>query len=251
MSTDRRDDEPVPGAGLMAVVAVLAPVLAGTAAVIFLVVGYTLKTVSRSSGLSATLITDGWVFVALTAAFVVIASIGLLITALRAGSEAAPEADTGTASAARQRESRRGNGTLGIASFVAGRRRTHLREEWAAVLAGDPERGIVLSPRTRMRYALGFLWAAVRLRVRDLAAPLWIPVDWTLAVESRTNGFIAAVVGAQAVWIVGHGGLPALVTDVWEPCAIVGGALYVLVRWLRRVRGIELAAAPRDDAPPS
>ncbi|WP_051370381.1 hypothetical protein [Streptomyces sp. 142MFCol3.1] len=250
MSTDRRDDEPVPGAGPVAIVAVLAPVLAGTVAVLFLVIGYTVKTVSPGSTFSASLITNGWIFGAITSASILIAAVGLLITALRTGGEAAPEPDTGTASAAPQRQSRRGNGTVGIASFVAGRRRTHLREEWAAVLAGAPEHGIVLSPRTRMRYALGFLWAALRLRVRDLAAPLWVPVDWTLAVESRTNGFIAAVVGAQAVWIVGHGGLTVLVTDVWEPCAIVGGALYVLVRWLRRVRGIELAAAPRDDAPP-
>ncbi|WP_432174641.1 hypothetical protein [Streptomyces sp. Tue6028] len=250
MSTDRRDDEPPFGAGPVAIVAVLAPVLAGTAAVLFLLIGYTLKTVSPGSTFSSFLITNGWIFGAITAASILIAAIALLITALRAGSEGAQEPGTGTPSAARQRQSRRGNGTLGIASLVAGRRRTHLREEWAAVLAGDPEHGLVLSPRTRMRYALGFLWAAVRLRVRDLASPMWVPVDWTLAVESRTNGFIAAVVGFQAVWIVGHGGLPALVTDVWEPCAIVGGALYVLVRWLRRVRGIELAAAPRDDAPP-
>ncbi|MER5212993.1 hypothetical protein ABT063_21055 [Streptomyces sp. NPDC002838] len=61
--------------------------------------------------------------------------------------------------------------------------------------------------------------------------------------DSRTNGFIAAVVGTQAVYIVDDGGIPALVTEIWEPCGILGAGLYVLARWLRRVRGIELAPA--------
>ncbi|MDQ1049134.1 hypothetical protein QFZ76_007370 [Streptomyces sp. V4I2] len=79
------------------------------------------------------------------------------------------------------------------------------------------------------------------MRLHDLAAPLWHPVDWLLSKDSRTNGFIATVVGAQAIYIVDDGGLPALVTEIWEPCGILGAGLYVLARWLRRVRGIELA----------
>ncbi|WP_307677742.1 hypothetical protein [Streptomyces sp. V4I2] len=66
-------------------------------------------------------------------------------------------------------------------------------------------------------------------------------MDWLLSKDSRTNGFIATVVGAQAIYIVDDGGLPALVTEIWEPCGILGAGLYVLARWLRRVRGIELA----------
>jgi hypothetical protein len=134
-------------------------------------------------------------------------------------------------------------GAMRLASFLAGRRRPHLREEWAAVLAGDPESGRSLSAAAQFRYALGFLAAAIRMRLHDLVLPLWIPVDWLLAKESRTNTLIAAVVGGQAVYIVGDGGLESLVTEIWEPCGIFGGALYVLARWLRRARGIELAAA--------
>ncbi|MFD3580480.1 hypothetical protein [Streptomyces sp. NPDC058644] len=37
-------------------------------------------------------------------------------------------------------------------------------------------------------------------------------------------------------------------TEIWEPCGILGGALYVLCRWLRRVSRIELATARNDDA---
>ncbi|MGE6733023.1 hypothetical protein ACQKIP_19380, partial [Streptomyces sp. NPDC059900] len=68
-------------------------------------------------------------------------------------------------------------------------------------------------------------------------------------IEQRTNTLIALVVGAQAVYIVGDDGLAALVTEIWEPCGILGGAMYVLARWLRRVRGIELTAV-RSEPPP-
>ncbi|MGX1220372.1 hypothetical protein [Streptomyces ambofaciens] len=142
-------------------------------------------------------------------------------------------------------------GTMGLAAFIAGSRRPHLREEWAAVLAGDPENGRVLSVMAQLRLALGFLLAALRMRIHDMAAPLWIPVDWLLSVESRSNTVIALLVGGQAVYIAGDGGLGALFSEIWEPCAIFGGALYVFFRWLRKVRGIELAAARTDDSAPN
>jgi hypothetical protein len=74
------------GAGLVAVFSVLAPVLAGTAAVIFLLIGYVLRAVSEDQAVAAPLINAGWVFAALTAAGIVIAMAGLLLTALRNGS---------------------------------------------------------------------------------------------------------------------------------------------------------------------
>jgi len=71
------------GAGAVAVVAVLAPVLAGTAAAIFLLVGYILKMVNPDQAFAQTLLTTGWVFGAVTAAAILVAAIGLLLTALR------------------------------------------------------------------------------------------------------------------------------------------------------------------------
>jgi hypothetical protein len=71
------------GAGAVAVVAVLAPVLAGTAAAIFLLVGYILKMLDPEPAFARTMITAGWVFGALTAAAILVATVGLLITALR------------------------------------------------------------------------------------------------------------------------------------------------------------------------
>ncbi|WP_328311706.1 hypothetical protein OG432_16580 [Streptomyces sp. NBC_00442] len=73
------------GAGVGAVVTVLAPVLAGTAAAIFLLVGYILKMLNPVPTFAGTMVTAGWFFGALTAAAILAAAVGLLITAVRNG----------------------------------------------------------------------------------------------------------------------------------------------------------------------
>jgi hypothetical protein len=84
------------GAGFGAVVAVLAPVLAGTAAVIFLLVGYILKMLDPTPSFAQTLLIAGWFFGAVTAAGILVAAIGLLLTALRNGATQVPaEESTG------------------------------------------------------------------------------------------------------------------------------------------------------------
>ncbi|MGW7572824.1 hypothetical protein [Streptomyces sp. NPDC054765] len=74
------------GAGLTAMVAVLAPVLAGIAAVLFLLIGYVLRAISPDKSLAQPLISVGWIFAALTAAGTLVAMAGLVVTALRNGS---------------------------------------------------------------------------------------------------------------------------------------------------------------------
>jgi hypothetical protein len=71
------------GAGAGAIAAVLAPVLAGTAAVLFLLVGYVMKALDPQRAIAETLLTTGWVFGAVTAAAILVAAVGLLLTALR------------------------------------------------------------------------------------------------------------------------------------------------------------------------
>lgn len=71
------------GAGAVAVAAVLTPVLAGTAAAIFLLVGYILKMLDPEPAFAKTMLTAGWVFGAMTAAAILVAAVGLLLTALR------------------------------------------------------------------------------------------------------------------------------------------------------------------------
>ncbi|MEZ7002024.1 hypothetical protein [Streptomyces sp. AD55] len=83
------------GAGAVAVIAVLAPVLAGTAAAIFLLVGYVLRVLAPEQVFAQTLLTTGWVFGAVTAVAILVATAGLLMTALRnrPSAEAARRAD--------------------------------------------------------------------------------------------------------------------------------------------------------------
>lgn len=89
------DDPDQSGAGIGAVVTVLAPVLAGAAAVIFLLVGYILKMLSPPPSFAGTMVDAGWFFAALTAAAILIAAVGLLITALRNGSTSLAADDPG------------------------------------------------------------------------------------------------------------------------------------------------------------
>ncbi|MFF5783802.1 hypothetical protein ACFY8P_02325 [Streptomyces sp. NPDC012693] len=89
-------DRPGPGAGagVVAIFTVLVPVLAGSAAVIFLLVGAVLKALAPTLVFGATLLTAGLVFGVLAAAGLLCAGAGLLMTALR---NSPAEVSTGTA----------------------------------------------------------------------------------------------------------------------------------------------------------
>ncbi|WP_269855444.1 hypothetical protein [Streptomyces sp. RPT161] len=76
------------GAGLFAIVAVLTPILAGTAALIFLLVGYVLAAMDPEPAIAAPLRTAGWLFLAIAGAGVLAGTVGLVLTALRDGSSA-------------------------------------------------------------------------------------------------------------------------------------------------------------------
>ncbi|WP_405584062.1 hypothetical protein [Streptomyces sp. NBC_01190] len=80
------------GAGLAPVLAVLTPLLAGAAAVIFLIIGYALAAVSPEPAIAGPLRTAGWFFAVITAAAVVLGVVGLLLTAVRDGSGAIHDA---------------------------------------------------------------------------------------------------------------------------------------------------------------
>ncbi|MFH8567572.1 hypothetical protein [Streptomyces sp. NPDC017993] len=83
------------GAGLAAMVAVLAPVLAGIAAILFLLIGYVLRAFGPDPAAARPLISVGWIFAALTAAGALVAMGCLVVTALRNGSSSAQDAREG------------------------------------------------------------------------------------------------------------------------------------------------------------
>ncbi len=76
-------DRPGAGPGVVAILTVMVPVLAGTAAVIFLLVGAVLRALAPTVVFGATLLTAGLVFGAVAAAGLLGAAVGLLMTALR------------------------------------------------------------------------------------------------------------------------------------------------------------------------
>ncbi|MGW1719843.1 hypothetical protein [Streptomyces sp. NPDC002156] len=133
-----------------------------------------------------------------------------------------------------------------FALLLAGRRGHSMRTAWLADLMGSPEEGITVSWRDRVPYTLGLVVAAARMRLHDMACSLWRPVDWLLSSDDRISASIAAWVGGLAIYIMWHDGLHMLLTEGWGWCGACGGALYLLTRWLRRVRGIELSAARAD-----
>ncbi|MFF9688014.1 hypothetical protein [Streptomyces sp. NPDC014623] len=81
------------GAGTLAVITVLAPVLAATAALIFLLIGYPLKALDPAPAFAGTMVAAGWFFAAVAAAAILVAAVGLLVTALRNGATALPAMD--------------------------------------------------------------------------------------------------------------------------------------------------------------
>ncbi|MFW6692631.1 hypothetical protein [Streptomyces sp. MAR4 CNX-425] len=72
-------------AGVAAAAAVLVPVLAGTAALIFLLVGYLLSMMDPEPSVASSMRQAGWIFALLAVAAIVIAMIALLLAALRNG----------------------------------------------------------------------------------------------------------------------------------------------------------------------
>ncbi|MFD6345160.1 hypothetical protein ACFWF9_10595 [Streptomyces roseolus] len=78
-----RSPAPDESPGAVAVLTVLVPVLAGTAAAIFLLVGAVVRWLAPDAALGTTLLTAGLVFGALAAAGLLCAGAGLVLTALR------------------------------------------------------------------------------------------------------------------------------------------------------------------------
>ncbi|GGN25794.1 hypothetical protein GCM10011578_060000 [Streptomyces fuscichromogenes] len=133
-----------------------------------------------------------------------------------------------------------------LAVRVAGARRSHLLSEWGAVLTGAADENRTAQPSRHVILALGFLHAALRMRAHDIFYSAWHPIDWLLVSAIRTNSFIATAVGIQGIYITVHSGLYGLVVEVWEPCGLLGASLFALTRWLRRIRGIELARSGHE-----
>ncbi|WP_405018577.1 hypothetical protein OHV05_17825 [Kitasatospora sp. NBC_00070] len=95
--TDRLRSEE--GAGLLPVLTVLTPILAGTGGVVLLLIGYAMRGAAPELALAHAVVTAGWVSLAVGGVALLVGSVGLLLTALRDG--AAPRQDGDLAEARR------------------------------------------------------------------------------------------------------------------------------------------------------
>ncbi|MGV9265744.1 hypothetical protein ACWDRR_13905 [Kitasatospora sp. NPDC003701] len=74
------------GAGLFPVLTVLTPILAWAAALVLLLIGYTLRAADPELALARSLLTAGWLALAAGVVAMVVGIVGLILTALRDGS---------------------------------------------------------------------------------------------------------------------------------------------------------------------
>ncbi|MGX5395653.1 zf-HC2 domain-containing protein [Streptomyces anulatus] len=148
---------------------------------------------------------------------------------------------------ARPRREPRAERWTSLAARLAGDRRD-MRAAWLADLDGRPEDGVSLTTWQQRRYALGFLVAAVRFILRDSLGHLWHPVDWMLATRNRREAFIGVPPALLVLYIAKHDGVHTLLTEGWGWVGGCGVAMFALVCWLQRVRGIEVAEGSPPDA---
>jgi hypothetical protein len=216
-------------AGLFAVLfAVLGAVLgAGLFAVLGAVLGAVLFAVliaGLSAGLSAVLIA------------VLGAGLGAVLSAGLFVQEWLDDADAGQRM--RNVPIRLIRGLTRAAAKLAGPSHGYLQETWLADLRGIPEEGRSLSVRKQLRYARGYLRAAVRIRLADLGTRAGRRLDWALVSEKRTCTIIATVVAVMACYTFKHQGLIGLVTNA-ENIVVTGAGLYGAARGLRRARDVQ------------
>ncbi|MEW1646387.1 hypothetical protein [Streptomyces sp. NPDC091219] len=77
-----------------------------------------------------------------------------------------------------------------------------------------------------------FLYASLKIRGDDLLRP----VDWLVATNSRVNAVAVAVGGMHVIEFVASEGLRAWLNEGVLATAVVGGGVFVLLRWLHKTR---------------
>lgn len=123
-----------------------------------------------------------------------------------------------------------------LAVSIAGRKRTVMDGEWRAHLSGETGNGL---PGCRqVREAAGFLLAAVRYRLRDIAALAWRLTDAVLASRGASSFVVLAAALSVAALFIWHGGLYELAGKLGN-VAVVWAAACGLIRVGRQWRDVE------------
>jgi hypothetical protein len=134
-----------------------------------------------------------------------------------------------------------------VAAFLAGPKREADHDEWRSHLSDLTGQG--LSNQDQTSAALGFLWAALRYRVRDAATLAWWPVDELLRSRTWSNLFVLVPTLMVALYILRHLGTLGVLMSA-EGIIGIGGILYGLVRagrWWRNVNPAEPKARRAEE----
>jgi hypothetical protein len=135
-------------------------------------------------------------------------------------------------------------GLANLASIIAGsKRRPGLRDEWRSHLAGD---GREPPGWQTINAAFGFVWAALKMRLRDLADLAWWPADRVLGSRTLSNLFVLGPTVAVAVAVFFHVGAIGVMMSM-ESIGATGGLLYGAIRCGRAYRDVR-PPAPRPRA---
>ncbi len=165
---------------------------------------------------------------------------------------------------------------VSLASVVAGARRVNLYEQWLADLreivleqefqdqtawlarraldeGGALEEGSARRnlrqrlpeiTRNHLRYALGCVRAAVRMRIMDAGDWLGRQVDRLLASDLAVGSCVLVGIGGTAFWLYKYGGMRNVVENA-ENIGAIGTGLWAAAVFTRRVRGIRVKANVR------
>jgi hypothetical protein len=74
-------------------------------------------------------------------------------------------------------------------------------------------------------------------------------VDWVLAHDARLNAVVTLVGGALTIYLVHADGIKAFLGVDVLGVSVIGAGTFTLLRWLRKVRGIEIFAPVRRRKP--
>jgi hypothetical protein len=128
-----------------------------------------------------------------------------------------------------------------FSALVAGRQRPHAAEEWQGNIAYSiTEADSSHSTRQILRYAVGLIIAAIRLRARDTANLIWRPIDFILASRKLSNLTVAVPTLAAAMVVIYYSGVDGLISDA-DNLVAIGGVFYGVIRGGRRWRGVKPA----------
>jgi hypothetical protein len=122
------------------------------------------------------------------------------------------------------------------AVFMAGKKRSAVELEWRGHLLG--ESGHSLTQREQACAACGFVWAAVRYRLRDATDQAWRPVDAILRSRTWSNLFVLIPAAVASLFILRNGGTLGVVKSA-ESIIAIGGIFYGMIRAGRRWRDVQ------------